>query len=376
MKRLVIDVNSIVHSLVTGSSNGIARTTIELVKALENSGNLPFEITLYSQNMKGLGGSYFLEKFKKIHFYLPYRDFAINFLSIFPLKELFNSYDLMHIPSNYCPVFNPEKTIFTLHDAFFMKFNDTNFDYLKMRQEVPTLMKKSKGIITCSYFSKIDIVETMGIDPKKIRVIYWGYNNNVFKPKDICEVSNIQKKYNLNNEYFLSYSCSSGRKNTDKLIQAFLLYLEKGGGKDLVLVWSNPPLEIKLIVTNSQFNQRIHFLSQVDDIDLSKLLQHSVSLIFPSSYEGFGLPVLEALACGTLVLTSNNSSLPEVGGEAAFYLNDLSTQGILKGIMNLEDKLDERDKRVEKGLAQARKFCWKKTACDYIQAYKDFLEIN
>lgn len=376
MKKLLIDVNSIVHGLVTGRVSGIGRTTSELVKALEEFDDLPFEITLYSQNMKGIGGSYFSEKFRKIHFYLPYREFVTKFLSIIPLKELFNYYDLMHIPSNYCPVFNPEKTIFTLHDAFFMKIDDKNFDYLKMRKEVPILMKKSKGIITCSNFSKNDIVETMGIDPDKIRVVYWGYNNTVFKPKDICEISYIQKKYNLKNEYFLSYSCSSGRKNTDKLIQAFFLYLEKAGGKDLVLVWSNPPAEIKSIVTNSPFNQRIHFLSQVDDIELSILLQHSVSLIFPSSYEGFGLPVLEALACGTLVLTANNSSLQEVGGDAAFYLNDLSIQGIFQGIINLEDKLDERDKRVEKGLAQARKFCWKNTARDYIQAYTAFLEIN
>ena len=224
MKRLLIDVNSIVPYYVTGKVTGIGRTTLELIQALAKIPELPFEVTLYSQNMKGIGGRNTGLPFKNKHLYLPHREKVDRLLARFPVREWFTGYDLMHIPHNFEYVYRPDKCVVTLHDALFMKMQESVFEHEKMKQIVPPFMHQCKHIITCSEASKRDIVETMGVNPEKITVIYWGVKHDIFFPqKDKLSVRDkLQSKFKLSNPYFLSVSCNAERKRTDVLVRSYI----------------------------------------------------------------------------------------------------------------------------------------------------------
>lgn len=377
MKRLVIDCNSIVPYLVSGRTTGIGRTTLDLVYALAKiKDQIPFDIVLYSQNMKGIGGKNLATAFRTRHFFLPNREGVNKWLGRLSVKEILAPYDLMHIPHNLEYVYRPEKTIVTLHDALFMHINEKAFDHLGMRKQVPPLMRNCKGIITCSESSKRDIIETMHINPDKIDVVYWGINHEVFytqKDKNLVK-EKISAQFGIDKPFFLSVSCNAERKNTHKLIEAFLELSKNNPSDDLVLVWSNPPAFVLKIIEQSKMNQRVHFLSNISDQDLALLNNGATSLIFPSSYEGFGLPVLEAMACGTPVVTCRNSSLPEVGGEAVLYMDEPTAENILTYLESFENKRFNSAQLSEKGIKQAANFRWENTATQYLKIYNRYLD--
>ena len=162
----------------------------------------------------------------------------------FPIKECLTGYDIMHIPHNFEYVYSPEKCVVTLHDALFMKVQEEAFEHEKMKQIVPPFMRQCKHIITCSESSRRDIVETMGIEPEKITVIYWGIKHDLFFPqKDKLNIRDkLQSKFELSSPYFLSVSCNAERKRTNVLVRSYIaLSREQTLSHDLVLVWGNPP---------------------------------------------------------------------------------------------------------------------------------------
>lgn len=378
MKRLLIDVNSIVPYYVTGKVTGIGRTTLELIQALAKIPELPFEVTLYSQNMKGIGGRNTSLPFKDKHLYLPHREKVDRLLARFPVREWFTGYDLMHIPHNFEYVYRPDKCVVTLHDALFMKMQESVFEHEKMKQIVPPFMHQCKHIITCSEASKRDIVETMGVNPEKITVIYWGVKHDIFFPqKDKLSVRDkLQSKFKLSNPYFLSVSCNAERKRTDVLVRSYIALSSKQPlSHDLVLVWGNPPISLLEEVKNSSVTNRIHFLKNISDEDLALLYNGAGAMFFPSSYEGFGLPLLEAMACGTPVVTCRNSSLDEIAGEAAIYLEEPISNSLCNVMRQFDQHELDLNSMIEKGLKRAALFNWEKTAKDTIQVYSKMLNL-
>jgi glycosyltransferase involved in cell wall biosynthesis len=379
MKRILLDINSIVPYLVSGKTNGVGRTTLELVEALSVlKDKMPFDISLYSQNMKGIGGKQLNGPFHARHFYIPNRELYNKILGAFPIKESLAPYDLMHIPHNFGYVYSPEKTIVTLHDALFMKLQEKAFNHELMRKQVPPLMNKCKGIITCSEASKKDIVETMQIDPEKIDVVYWGVKHELFYPLKDKEKAKkeIEKKFAIAKSYFFSVSCNAERKNTHKLVAAYLKLCKQQPVNDLVLVWPNPPEFVIEMIEKSGFKNSIHLLSNINDIELVLLYNGATAMVFPSSYEGFGLPILEAMACGCPVVTCTNSSLKEVGGDAAIYLKTTETEEICSVLEQCENNDFDFKEISKKGLEQASKFKWKNTALKYFSIYNKHLYIN
>lgn len=377
MKKLLIDVNSIVPYYVCGKINGIGRTTLELIQALSKIPNIPFEIELYSQNMKGIGGRNTGLPFKSKHLYLPHRANIDKLLARFPVREWLMGYDLMHIPHNFEYVHRPDKCVVTLHDALFMKIQESAFDHEKMKWLVPPFMHQCRHIITCSEASKRDIVETMGIASEKITVIYWGVKHDIFYPQaDKSAVrERIKTKFELSAPYFLSVSCNAERKRTDVLVRSYLaLSQQQQLQHDLVLVWGNPPQLLLDEIQQCGASQRIHFLKNISDDDLALLYNGAKALFFPSSYEGFGLPILEAMACGTPVVTSNNSSLGEVASDAAIYLFEPVFESLIDVMGRLENDMIEVDSLIKKGLNRASEFTWAKTASETVQVYSDYMD--
>ena len=373
MKKILIDVNSIVGLYVRGYLSGIGRTTYELVSAMAKLDNLPFDVTLYSQNMKGIGARN-MGLFKSKHLYLPHRRNYDRFVGMLPIKELFTSYDLLHIPHNFEFVHAPQKTIVTLHDALFMKMQESAFSHERMKQEVPPLIRACKAIITCSDCSKRDIVETMDVEPDKIHVIPWGVRHDIFFPiQDKVKVrKQLEGKFGFKAPYFFSVSCNMDRKNTPRLIDVYIELAQKGIKNDLCLVW-NAPQKIRDKVFQAGMEDRIHFVNNVSDDELRLLYAGATATIFLSLYEGFGLPILESMACGTPVISSDTSSLPEVGGDAPIYIDPMDNISIREALMSFESNNYNRDNLIQKGIARAAGFSWKRCAEETIKVYQQYL---
>lgn len=367
MKRVLIDANPVVPYYVSGRVNGIGRTTKELIEALAKVPDLPFEIMLYSQNMKGIGGRNMDVPFKSRHLYLPNRKQVNKILSHLPVRELLTGYDLMHITHNFEYVAHLEKCIVTLHDALFYSYPEDFLGHEFARQNYYKLARKAKAIITCSENSKREIANYMQVPEEKIFVCYWGVDHNLFK-----QLNNGKPK---ENPYFLSVSCDIGRKNTIAILEAYEILLKQNPKHNLVLVWRNVPDKIKERFSEKKFQGRVFFLSNVDNERLAQLYADATAMIFPSRYEGFGLPILEAMSCGTPVVTCANSSLPEVGGDAAIYVEPDDIQAISNWMEKFENDAVDMDTLVAKCIAQSDKFTWEKCALQTIDVYKNCMDL-
>ncbi len=377
MKRIVIDANPVVPYFVSGKVNGIGRTTMELIQALAKMQDLPFDITLYSQNMKGIGGRNMNTPFRCKHLYLPNRPQINKVLSRFPVREIITNYDLMHITHNFEYVHRPERCIVTIHDALFMRIQEKAFNHERMRVEVPPFARKCKHIITCSEASKKDIIETMDIDPEKISVIYWGINHDIFRPlgldkKEINERLRLKVK-DMPLNYFLSVSCNAERKRSHILVESYIELCKNNPTNDLVLVWSNPPTWLTEKIKYSKAAGKVHFMSNISDEELALVYNGATASFTPSSYEGFGLPLIEAMACGTPVVTCRNSSLEEIGKDAVIYIDEPLEKSTVMIMDSFENNQVQTNSLIQRERMRAREFNWEICAQDYIQLYRQLL---
>lgn len=379
MKRVMIDAGGLAYYFVTGRVNGIGRTTMELIQALAaRAGELPFEVMLYSQNMKGIGGRNLHTPFRCRHLYLPDRPQVNRLLACTPVKEWFTGYDLLHIPSNFAYVHRPDRCVVTIHDALFMKMQEQAFNHDKMRMEVPPFARACRHIITCSEASKRDIVETMHVEPEKVTVIYWGIKHDVFHPLQLAKediINELKEHYAaMPSDYFLSVSCNAERKRTHLLVEAYMELCKQRPVNDLVLVWGNPPQWLMQKINSSPARGRVHFVTGLGDDQLALLYNGAMAAFTLSSYEGFGLPLLEAMACGTPVATCGNSSLGEIAADAAIYMDEPVKESALAVMEQFENGSIDIEKYRQKGLTRAAEFTWQRTAAKTIEVYKHNLE--
>lgn len=377
-KRILIDVNSVVPYYSLGIQSGIGRTTMELLNAIAQAPELPFEIMLYSQNLRGIGGKNLSLPFKNRHIYLRHTPYWDNFVKKYSIREWTTNYDLMHIPHNYEIVRYPERCIITLHDAIFMKQADSGFGFQHLRQIIPPFARQCCHIVTCSESSKADIIETMNVPENKVSVVYWGIQHDVFYPQSEKSAirEELKKKYGIFNSYFLSVSCDGERKRADVLVRSFIQFQKRHNTSfDLVLVWRDPPVSIIHEVAKEHLENRIHFLQGLSDSDLASLYNGATALFFPSSYEGFGLPILEAMACGVPVVTCRNSSLYEIGGVVPYYLEEPLEDSLIQMMLLFQTSPSDLLIRIESGIKRASSFTWEKAAKQMIQIYRELLQV-
>lgn len=234
-------------------------------------------------------------------------------------------------------------------------------------------------IITDSEHSKEDILQHLNVPEEKIRVIYLGYQQQYHRIQEQQKISEILARYRICQPYLLFVGVIEPKKNLERLVEAYRL-LQKdaaipqntqlviAGGKG----WFSERLYQK--VKDCKLDQHIVFPGYIPDEHLPALYSGAELFVFPSLYEGFGLPVLEALSYGTPVVTSNVSSLPEIAGDAGFLIDPTEPKAIAQGITTvLSDDLLRQQMR-EQGYRQAQKFSWTRTAQATYQVYQEAYE--
>lgn len=371
-KRLLIDVNSVVPYYAQGRLNGIGRTTLELVRALNAlpPGEIPFDIQLYSQNMKGIGGRNIGTRFESRHLYLRHTPGFNRLVAAWHLRECLTRYDLMHIPSNYAFVTHPERCIVTVHDAMFFTYPEEHLGHANSRRLYTSFARKAKAVLTCSENSKREIAEYMDVDPDKIHVAMWGVDRTLLYPHKTAPC-----KYTGGRPYFLSVSCDKGRKNTISVVRAYARFAVNNPDHHLVLVWRNPSEEALAVVEKSRLEQRVHFVSEIPSTELAELYAGASATFFPSRYEGFGLPVAESQACGTPVVTCDNSSLREVGGDAALYVEPQDIDAMARWMEYFENGDESVASLRERSYEQSKPFTWESCARKTLNVYRLCLDV-
>ena len=278
---------------------------------------------------------------------------------------------LFFSPATEGMLFPSVPQILMVHDLIALKYPELNpkWQYY-YRYILPLILKRCQRIICISEHTKKDLIEVFKLDPQAIEVVYLGFDRNLFFPQPN---SNILVKYGLN-KYFLYVGDMRFYKNLGRCLEAFNRLPDKDcqfvitGKKDRFFY-----PEIERQTKQLEAKDRIIFLDYVPTVDLPQLYSAAQSLVFASLYEGFGLPVLEAMACGCPVITSNSTSIPEVGGDAVLYVDPEDVDSIAKAMSNILDRSDLRRDLSQRGIDRAKLFSWEKTAKDIRQIFLNCL---
>lgn len=293
-----------------------------------------------------------------------------------PRPEVF--FSLTH----YAPRFSPIPTIVSIMDLSYLYFPEmfNKSDLFQLKNWTAYSVKNATKVITISNSSRSDIIKEYKVPENRIEVIYPGIKTN--KPgKPMLNFQEIKTKYDLKNDYILFVGTLQPRKNIIRLIEAFEILVKKNSNLpdlQLVIVGKKGWLYDQILQKPSQLGieDRIKFLNYVSDEQLSVLYQHAICFVLPSLYEGFGLPVLEAMRHNCPVITSNISSLPEAGGDAALYVDPLSSEDIAQKMHSLVSDSKLRHDMIEKGKKQILKFNWENTAKNALTAIEDTIKAS
>ncbi|GIV33498.1 MAG: glycosyl transferase [Chitinophagales bacterium] len=274
--------------------------------------------------------------------------------------------DLFISPDGYLSLNAQVKTLLVIHDIAFEHF-DGHVGFLTrqyLRYYSPRFARYADRIATVSQFSKKDISKTYGVDPQKIDVVYNG-SRDVFRPATPAEVESVKNKYGIQGDYFIYAGAIQPRKNLANVFRAFDRFRQRNEGEVKLVIAGRKAWKFReaLEVYNAmQFRNDVVFTGHLSSSDLSALLSGSLALVYVSLFEGFGLPIVEAMHCGTAVITSNVSSMPEVAADAALLVDPASIVAISDAMGKIYRQPALRNLLIEKGNIRKQAFSWQKTA--------------
>jgi glycosyltransferase involved in cell wall biosynthesis len=287
--------------------------------------------------------------------------------------------DLCHFPNYLAPVIRPVETPFlaTMYDMSVYRYPE--YHPLKTtlihRAIMPTVAQRANLLITVSESARQDILHYLKVPPEKVRVVYGGVDNTFFAPPASDEEVAIRQRYKLPFPYILMVGTLEPRKNHARMVQAFSqLIRQERLPHHLVFVgahgWKEGPLAAE--IHKSGVQDRIHFLGYVSDQALPALYRHAAAFCFPSLHEGFGLPVLEALACGTPTFISNDPALLEISGpEVAMVVEPRSVESIAAVLYQLLTDAPLAETLRVRGPLHARQFSWEQCAAQTLALYEE-----
>ena len=277
--------------------------------------------------------------------------------------------DLLFVPAHVLPLIRPRRTVVTVHDLGYLYYPEAHTPFARWYLDISTRWNARVAtlILADSVATQRDLVRFYGTPLDKIRVVYPGPGQELSPARDPEALARVRQRYGLPARYMLYVGTLHPRKNLERLVQAchrlcqgypgpLLPHLVIAGKKG----WLYEALYRQIGLLGLQ--GRVHLPGYVPQEDLPALLSGAQAFLLPSLYEGFGLPVLEAMACGVPVICSNVSSLPEVAGDAALLVDPLDVQAITDAMARLLAHDTLRQELVERGLAQAARFSWLRCA--------------
>jgi len=350
-------------------SAGIGRCTRELFGALKAILPADVRIELFANKNAILGQQ--TTPFPVRHLPLTERQGIIFWQRAklpWPVESFVGKADLWHFPDYLLLPTLSGRTILTIHDLSFLVM--PQFAHRKLQQflakAVPRSARRADHLIADSESTRRDMVRIWGLPEERISVVYCGVDRRFHPVQDRELLDRVRRKYALPERFFLFVGKIEPRKNLTGLIRIFTRLSEAyprlrqhlviAGGKG----WDYEP--VFAAAAASSASERIHFAGFVDDADLPALLNCADALVYPSHYEGFGLPPLEAMACGTPVVVSDRASLPEVVGQAGYVLPLEEEQPWLDALLVLAESEAVRAEYAQRGLAQAAQFTWEVAA--------------
>lgn len=310
--------------------------------------------------------------YRRIWRYVP-----INYKMLFQCEA-----DITHFFNFIVPPGVNGKVVNTIHDLTYRFYPETmdksNFE--RINRDIQYSIERADRIVTISQCSKQDLIQEIGIDEDKIEIIYPGVDYERFSNvQDIKTINRVRQKYHLPEKFVLYMGTLEPRKNIPFIIEAFSKLKAEGDAKvkDIKLVlagkkgWLFEEIFKRVKVLNLE--DQVIFTDYVAEEDKPTLYSLASAFVFPSFYEGFGIPVLEAMSASVPVIASNVSSLPEVVGNAAFLVNPRDTVSMAEGMYRVLNDLEYRKILIENGHKQALKFNWEDSAQKLHQLYASII---
>ncbi|MDD5079049.1 MAG: glycosyltransferase family 1 protein [Candidatus Omnitrophica bacterium] len=302
-----------------------------------------------------------------------------------PMRAKRDNVDILHCTGNTAPILldNRIRLVVSIHDVMYLKKyselpKSTSF-YQRMgrlyrKTVVPKTISHLSMVLTVSEFSKNDIINNLrGIGGGRVRVVYEAANEVFGQVEKTTSLQKIKRKFNIEGRYILTLGAEDPRKNTDLVIKKFLDLKNENKIKEKLVIVGIPDwkhTKFYNIAQESKCKNDIIFTDFISEEDLVMLYNCASLFLYPSLYEGFGMPVLEAMACGVPVITSNVTSMPETAGDAAILINPRDSEELKGSILNLLNNEKLRDELIKKGLQQAKKFSWKRMAEETLKVYQ------
>lgn len=287
-----------------------------------------------------------------------------------PFKK--NKPDIVHIPHFNVPFYDIKNLVVTIHDLIYLEIPESNPYIIKdiaVKYAISRAIKKADRVIAVSENTKKDILKHFPDAEKKISIIYEAADPIFKKIEDKSRLDQIRQKYNLPKDIILFVGSLKRHKNIERLIDAYNELKRRGINYKLVIIGRYRPREAEILEKVKTADTL--YLEEISTEDLVVIYNLATLLVIPSLYEGFGLPVLEAMACGVPVVCSKVSSLPEVAADAAIYFNPESIEDIANTIGRVLMDLDLRQSLIKEGFKNLKRFSWDKTALSTEQIYKE-----
>jgi len=312
---------------------------------------------------------------------IPRVPFGRELRKLFYLPHVLNRYnlDVVHETSQMNIYLNPTKfkKVVTIHDLIPLILPETSTALITAhhRYGMRLSLFQSDKVICVSQNTRKDLERFFSPDESKVSVIYEGRDKNFERETDKEILARVRAKYRLPQKYILSVATLSPRKNLERVLRAFANFRHSKKGKEYALVfvgraWGSEGVQLRMLATELGVREHIVFTGWVEDVELPELYTMASVCVFTTLYEGFGLPVLEAQSVGVPVVVSRNSSIPEVAGDGAVFVNPLSVSDISWG-MSQATTQEVAKKIVPIGVMNARRFSWKRCANQTRTLYED-----
>lgn len=280
--------------------------------------------------------------------------------------------DVLFVPAHVLPIIRPRRTLVTVHDLGYWYFPQAHPCLQRRYLDLSTRWnaRVSTHILADSEATRTDLIKLYNTPPEKITVAYPGYDESLSPVRDPLALAAVRHRYNIPGDYFLYLGTLQPRKNLVRLIRAYSCLSTRAA---LVLAGKRGWLSDDLmpLVRRLGLEGRVLFPGYVSPEDRAPLLSGALAFVFPSLYEGFGLPVLEAQACGCPVICSNTSSLPEVAGDSALLVPPHDVSALADAMARLENDPQLRRDLIEKGFANVRRFSWERCARTVLQVIEE-----